>query len=448
MSALRLGRRAHGWMLPVLLVGLLGGGCSSKPRTARITQQDASLTDAEWALNLESFEYVWSTIRDKHWDPDLGGLDWQAVHDELRPEIEQASTMREARGVMRDMISRLEQSHFQIISRTVYQDAKGAGGESRDGRTGMDVRVVENRALVVSVDDGSPAAAAGVRPGWEVLKVGDVEIRPRLEAVWEEFEGRTYADHVLVRVVRTRLRGAIGEEIEVRMLDGRDAEVEFSLTLVKAKGEKASLGNLPPSWVWFDSRRLEDNIGYIAFNMFLDPTRIMGSYNRAMTEYLDCRGIIIDLRGNPGGIGPMAMGMAGWFVSEKGRRLGTMTTRTSEIKFMVLPRAQTYDGPVAVLIDGLSASTAEIMAGGLKDLHRARLFGMPTAGAALPSTIERLPNRDGFQYAIATYVSAGGAALEGAGVTPHVEVIPQRAALLAGRDPALDAAVTWIRQSE
>ena len=88
------------------------------------------------------------------------------------------------------------------------------------------------------------------------------------------------------------------------------------------------------------------------------------------------------------------------------------------------------------------------MAGGLKDLHRARLFGMPTAGAALPSTIERLPNRDGFQYAIATYVSAGGAALEGAGVTPHVEVIPQRAALLAGRDPALDAAVTWIRQSE
>ena len=71
-----------------------------------------------------------------------------------------------------------------------------------------------------------------------------------------------------------------------------------------------------------------------------------------------------------------------------------------------------------------------------------------TAGAALPSMIEKLPNGDGFQYAIANYISKGGAALEGGGVTPDVEIPHSREALLAG-DAVLDAAIQWIdEQSE
>jgi carboxyl-terminal processing protease len=99
---------------------------------------------------------------------------------------------------------------------------------------------------------------------------------------------------------------------------------------------------------------------------------------------------------------------------------------------------------LAILVDGTSASTSEIMAEGLKDLGRARIFGTRTAAAALPSVFERLPNGDGFQYAIANYVSQGGEPLEGLGVTPDVETPLTRQALLAGQDPALDAAVAWI----
>jgi carboxyl-terminal processing protease len=88
------------------------------------------------------------------------------------------------------------------------------------------------------------------------------------------------------------------------------------------------------------------------------------------------------------------------------------------------------------------------MAGGLKDLGRARLFGTPTAGAALPSVIERLPNGDGFQYAIANYVSKGGDTLEGGGVVPDVVIPHSRASLLKG-DAVLAAAIEWIKtQSE
>jgi carboxyl-terminal processing protease len=100
------------------------------------------------------------------------------------------------------------------------------------------------------------------------------------------------------------------------------------------------------------------------------------------------------------------------------------------------------------LVDETSASTSEILAGGLKDLKRAHIFGTRTAAAALPSAIEMLPNGDGFQYAMANYVSQGGKPLEGIGVSPDVEAPLTREALLAGKDPALDAAVNWIQSAK
>jgi len=142
------------------------------------------------------------------------------------------------------------------------------------------------------------------------------------------------------------------------------------------------------------------------------------------------------------------MGMAGWLVSQPGLRLGTMYMRGATLNFFINPRAEAYDGPVAVLVDGSSASTSEIFAGGLKDLHRARIFGTRTAAAALPSVITRLPNGDGFQYAVANYISTGGQALEANGVVPDVEVRLTREALLAGHDAVVDAALDWIQKQK
>jgi carboxyl-terminal processing protease len=103
-----------------------------------------------------------------------------------------------------------------------------------------------------------------------------------------------------------------------------------------------------------------------------------------------------------------------------------------------------YPGPLAILVDGLSLSTSEVMAGGMQDIGRARVFGTRTGGAALPSLIERLPNGDGFQFAVANYISASGRVLEGQGVIPDEEVSLDRATLLAGKDPVIEAAVRWI----
>src|SRR3982751_3953467 len=97
-------------------------------------------------------------------------------------------------------------------------------------------------------------------------------------------------------------------------------------------------------------------------------------------------------------------------------------------------RLNPYEGRLAVIVNGGSASTAEILAQGLRDLGRAHVFGTRTAGAALPSNIIQLPNGDRFQYPEANYVSAQGRVLEGNGVELDTVVTPTIPALLAGKD--------------
>jgi carboxyl-terminal processing protease len=139
------------------------------------------------------------------------------------------------------------------------------------------------------------------------------------------------------------------------------------------------------------------------------------------------------------------VGIGNLLVSQPDQKLGTMTMRTGSLNFVLNPQTITYTKPVAILVDGLSGSTSEILAQGLRDLGRAQVFGTPTAGAALPSTITDLPNGDGFQYAFANYTSYGGDVLEGRGVQPDQIVRPSRDELLSGRDNVLDAAVQWIQ---
>jgi carboxyl-terminal processing protease len=217
------------------------------------------------------------------------------------------------------------------------------------------------------------------------------------------------------------------------------------LDLTAPRGTSSAFGNLPEQHVWFESKRIGQT-AYVRFNLFLDLPRVMASFQQTVENCKTCDGLIIDLRGNPGGIGGMAMGMAGFLVDKPNQRLGTMYLRDSTLNFVVNPRAKVFSGLVAVLVDGCSASTSEIFAGGLKDLGRARVFGTPTAAAALPSAFERLPNGDGFQYAVANYISEGGQPLEGLGVTPDVVVELTRTALLAGHDAVIDAALDWIRK--
>ena len=489
---LRSRRRYRGWMIvsvAISLVMISVTGCRSSARTEAKTQPinssqaaaqvdsapdrtENTLTPEQRQLNIESFDVVWTTIRDKHFDPNLNGVDWDALRDEYRPKVEQASTMTEARSLISEMIGHLGQSHFGIIPASVYasmqdegeddhtevhddedglaiaanddSDADTASESEKEGVTGLTVRVHDGVALVMWVDEGLPAARAGVKPGWIVERINGKEVAPLIQQIGEEYRDSTFREAVESMSVQGRLNGPIHRTVTVDFRNEHDQIVTLELARAKPPGQIASLGHLPDMYLDFRSKRLPDDVGYIAFSVFIDPASLMPAFGEAVQSYSDARGIIIDLRGNPGGLGILAMGMAGWFIDTPNQYLGTMKTRGTQLKFVVNPRLNNYDGPLAILIDGCSMSTSEIFAGGMRDLGRARLFGTPTAGAALPSLIEQLPNGDGFQYAFADYVSAGGETLEGRGVTPHVIVEPDRQSLLAGGDPARDAAVAWI----
>jgi carboxyl-terminal processing protease len=397
----------------------------------------AQISPQQKQLNIDSFEKVWTTIRDKHWQKDPGGLDWQTIHMEYRPKIEKAQSAEDARRVMSEMLARLHQTHFAIIPATVYGDVDVAAGE---GSPGIDLRVLDGKAVVTRVDPGSPAEKAGVKTGWIIASAGGKELAPIIEKLKQD---ASMHELTLNRAVAARLTGPVGGTIHAVFIDGGNHEASLTLGLAEPRGNPAKFGNLPEQHVWFEANKL-GKTEYIAFNMFLDLPRVMAEFGDAVSSCLHCDGLIIDLRGNPGGIGGMAMGMAGFLVDSQNQKLGAMYMRDVKLNFAVIPRAEVFKGPVAVLVDGLSASTSEIFAGGLKDLGRARIFGTRSAAAALPSMIEKLPNGDGFQYAIANYISEGGKPLEANGVIPDVEVKLTREALLAGHDPVVDAALEWI----
>src|SRR5450631_2402381 len=146
----------------------------ARPLLPLILAVSSAFAQAPSRLDLDSFEKVWTTVRDKHWQTKPGGLDWQAIHDEYRPRVEKAASHAEALAVMQDMLGRLKQSHFAIIPAVVYSvlDDQGEG----PGTTGIDARVLDGHAVVTTVDPGSPAAQQGVRPGWQIQRTHGIDL--------------------------------------------------------------------------------------------------------------------------------------------------------------------------------------------------------------------------------------------------------------------------------
>jgi carboxyl-terminal processing protease len=416
--------------MPLLLLGLLliSTACAQQPSEETI----------------QSFEQVWSTVARRHWDPKLlerlpSGKSWDAVRAEYRERVERAPNDAEARRLMQEMLNLLGQSHYAILAGGAADDLTPVKGG--DANPGIDPMLVGDKVLVRGVRAGSPAAQAGVRPGWEIQAIDSFALPQAIARIRQRSVKEPQS--VVRALTFGRLSGFAGEKVKV-VFAAPGGPRTLTLDRETPPGTVARFGLMPPTIVEFEARRPRPDTGYVRFNFFLDPPNLMAKFEDAVKSCGKCAGFVIDLRGNPGGLAILASSMAGFFIEEPDTKLGTFSMREVMLKLSVNPRLGGFAGPLAILVDGASVSTSEIMAGGLKDLKRARIFGERTAGAALPSLIERLPNGDLFQYAIANYVSEGGEALEGRGVEPDVRVSTTQAALLAGKDPVLDAALDWI----
>lgn len=405
---------------------------------------------AEVPQGLETFDAVWRIVRDTHFDKTYNGVNWDAARTEFRPQAAKATTMADVRAVVREMLGRLGQSHFALVPGSA--DSTTRPGADGNGHPGFDVRLVGTHILVSAVTTGSGAAAAGVRTGWRVVSVAGKSVSELLEPTQEITDDRVRGLEAW-RTMQAYLRGNPGSSVDVVFEDGGGAQVTKSVARQTEPGEPVTVGSLPTMFVRVSNqdRRTPSGrpVGFVGFNIWM--AAVDAPFQRAIDQHRGSAGIVLDLRGNPGGLAAMMMGIAGHFVGER-TSLGVMKTRDNELKFTVNPRLVSADGkpvdvfhgPVAILVDSLSGSASECFTGGMQSLKRVRVFGQRSMGAALPSQFDRLPNGDVFIHATGDFVTADGTRLEGRGVIPDQETPLTREDLLAGKDRALDAALAWI----
>ena len=409
---------------------------------------------AQAPLAVETFDAAWTIVRDKHFDETLNGLDWNAVRDELRPRAAAAQQVGELRAVIRDMLGRLGLSHFAIIPATSDSTATPTGDASGD--PGFDVRWIDRQMIVSEVDPAGPAAGAGVRTGWKLTAIDSRAVADLLRALPEGSERHAHLE--AWRVVQGRLRGAPQAPVSVAFEDAAGKPVTRSIVRRPEVGQPVTVGSLPTMYVRVRSDRRQTpaggTAGLIKYNVSM--AAVDGPFGRAVDEFRKSDGIIIDLRGNPGGLAAMLMGISGHFVAEQ-KTLGVMKTRHQKnpLRFDTNPRlvnaagerVEPFGGPVAILVDALSGSASECFAGGMQSIRRVKVFGQTSMGQALPAQFSKLPNGDVLIHAFGDFVTADGTRLEGQGVIPDVPVPLTREDLLAGRDRTLDAALAWIRAS-
>jgi carboxyl-terminal processing protease len=425
------------------------------------------------AIAQQTFDAVWATVRDTHWDPAFNGVDWDAVRTELLPKAMACADDACVRAAIMEALGRLGQSHFAVIP---ADTAGGAdAGARRAGRSGASIAFLEREnqpgspgrpgepgsssrprwdAVIVAVEPGSPADRAGLAPGMSVRAIAGRDPAAKLPP------GDGLERHERASIGEAAATGEPGTSAvwEVEPLGGTRRTVDVGYEADARP--TAKFGNLPPlptdlSWRHLDETERErwgggrTEIGLIRFNIWLIP--IARAFDAAMDGLRGSDGIVIDLRGNPGGIGAMAMGIAGHFTAES-VPLGEMRSRDTVLRFVTNPRAVDLDGkptapfagPVAIVVDEGTASTSEIFAGGMQHLKRARVFGTRTAGAALPALTEKLPNGDVFLHAVADYRLPDGTALEATGVRPERAAPYARADYAREGDPAMADAVRWI----
>lgn len=432
--------------------------CSAAPSKAAA----ASLADTPIVDPLITFDTAWAIIGRTHWDTTYNGVDWNALRTRLRPRAAAAKTTGELRGILTEMLGTLKQSHFSIIPREV-SDVTGAtssasSAASKDvdpnGSIGATLRLVDGQMLVTQVHANGAAAKAGVQPGWAVESVGGCGVAGRLAQIPDNMDPRRAA-LTAFSLTTQMFAGPVNDTVQATFLDGNGRPHIAKIVRQREPGTLAKFGNLPPFPASLTIDRVPfggKTIGIITFNIWMPV--LSPQFDAAVDSLRDTDAILIDIRGNFGGVGGMSMGIAGHFL-DSSLTIGTMVQRGASLKFVANPRrvntkaeaVTPYARPLGLIVDDLSISTTEIFAGGMQALGRARVFGTQTSGQALPSVPERLPNGDILYHAIADFLSPTGKPLEGDGVKPDVVTPLTRKALLEGKDPAKDAALAWAAQA-
>lgn len=427
----------------------------------------------------ESFIKVWETLNNEYFDQTFNNLDWYKIKADFRPRVVAAKTDPEFHALMQEMIGLLNRSHFAIVPPEVYIEIQRAKTEAKkreklrreqeiaDGAdpenipetdslideskfkfgTGIELRLVKGKFMISRVDKDSAAEYAGVRAGFLLEQINGVSLSDMYGRAMIYYSRiKNIERHIPKQIVDEFLNGEKDSTVNITCLDGEDKPVEFKIRREKLRGQSVSIGpNYPEQFLRFETRSLSDDVGYIGFNLFALP--IVEKYCDAISEFKDKKALVIDLRGNFGGLIGTIYALSG-MLTEESLDMGTSIYKVGSERIIAKSKAKNFKGRVVFLVDNQTISAAEIFSAGVRENGRALLVGETTAGEALPSITTELPTGAIFIYPIANFKTVKGTFLEGSGVTPDFAANLDRKALLEGKDSQLDKALSLIAEDK
>jgi len=286
--------------------------------------------------------------------------------------------------------------HTMVMPRKAF-DQLTSDTQGKFGGVGIIVSTERGKMIVVSPIEDTPAFRAGIKSGDEITAIDDTPI-----------------DQIKSGDASELMRGKPDSKIKLTVRrKGEEKPLNFVLVreIIKVKSVRsADLGN---------------GIFYSRISSFQDNTA--DELKMVLEKYIkDARGMVFDMRDNPGGLLDQAVKVADLFI-ESGVIVSTVGRSTKDIEREFAHKRGTYaDIPIVVLINGGSASASEIVAGALQDHERALIMGSTSFGKGSVQTLVSLPDHSGLKITVARYYTPKDRSIQAKGITPDVLVSAQQ----------------------
>ncbi|MBD2164036.1 S41 family peptidase [Calothrix membranacea FACHB-236] len=377
-----------------LQVALIGGAIATTatvsvfgPAWTRCVR--AALQDSPKAL----VDQVWQLVNREYVDGKFNQQDWQATRQSLLSK--NYSSREEAYVAIREALQTLGDPYTRFMDPKQYEALTSqTSGEVSGIGIRMELNEKTKRLTVVEAIENSPALRAGIKAGDEILAING---KP--------------TQQMKVDDASKLIRGKAGTVLTLRM--GRTGQSAFDLKLTRATIEV-------PTVRYTVKQEGNRRVGYIRLREF--SSHAADQMRRAIRDLnsKQVNAYVLDLRGNPGGLLQASIEIARMWLDNGGivrtvdRVGGTEDTKANRTAITNLP--------LAVLVDGNSASASEILTGALKDNKRAVVVGSQTFGKALVQSVHELTDGSGLAVTIAHYYTPKGTDINHKGITPDIKL--------------------------
>jgi len=332
------------------------------------------------------FDNTWAEIKNNYYDPSLNHQSWYRWKEHYRGKIKNE---QDAKVAINTMIASLNDPYSKYMSKEEYTEQNTSIASKIVG-IGVNIASVSGKITVISVMDGSPAQSGGLQANDIILNVDGKDI-----------SGMSISE------VASFVRGKENSVVELVILRNNEKLIKKLLRKeIKIKTVKTDI---------------DKNIGYIQISTFVSAST-PNDFLEALEKTHNAKGLILDLRGNTGGLLPNAVFIANLFLTE-GENIVSIVGRDG-YKFDINAQDLNFrvDKPLVILVDGASASASEILSGALKDYKKALLLGTTTYGKGMVQKVIPLPNETGLNLTIAKYLTPNGTDINQKGIEPDYRV--------------------------